>query len=183
MIALGIDPGLTGAICGINSVTRAVVIVDMPTREVIGGGMVKSRIDGRELANAMRALAPADLGPPVVTCELVHAIAGKREGQGGMQQMASLMRSFGAIEAILDAMRYPCSFVRPQEWKKFYDLGATAAEKELPQSQRSTAMKRRALEMAHSLYPQTQATSLRLAKHHNRAEALLLAHFGLSRHA
>lgn len=165
LISIGIDPGLTGAIAAINPLTGAAVIVDLPTVEVIGGGMVKRRIDGLQLARALRVMVEA--GNSVsVTCELVHAIAGKREGQGGMQQMGSLMRTFGAIEAILDAVRFPTSYVRPQAWKKTFGL---------------TKDKGAGLDMARRLYPGAGAAFLTRAKDHNRAEALLIAHFGMQR--
>lgn len=172
MIALGIDPGLTGAIASINSATNAVIIVDMPTKEVAGGGLVSRRVDGRELANALRALVPASEAA-IVTCELVHAIAGKAKGQGGMQQMGSMMRSFGGIECILDAMRYETAWVRPQEWKKFYGLRREGEES-------PTIVKAKSLDMARRLFPGAQ-DPLKRAKDHNRAEALLIAHFGLAR--
>jgi hypothetical protein len=164
MIAIGIDCGLTGAIAAINATTHAVAIADMPTREVAGGGLVQRRIDGRALANLLRTMAPESA---ILTCELVHAIAGKESGQGGMQQMGSMMRSFGAIEAIVDALRLTATWPRPQAWKKFYGLGKDKGE---------------ALDMARTLYPEAQAYLAR-AKDHNRAEALLIAHFGLRSHA
>lgn len=164
-IFLGIDPGLTGAIAAINSRGGGVAILDMPTKQVTGGGLVNRRVDGRALAAFLRRLAPVD-ETAILTCELVHAIAGKETGQGGMQQMGSLMRSFGAIEAIVDALRLTAHWPRPQEWKKFYRLGK---EKDA------------SLDMARRLYPDAQ-TLLARVKDHNRAEALLIAHFGLSHH-
>ena len=90
------------------------------------------------------------------------------EARGGAsaQVMGSLMRSVGAIEAALDITGWEVDRVRPQAWKRCYGLGAE---------------KYASLLKAKALYPSLADTDLRLAKHHNRAEALLLAHFGATK--
>jgi crossover junction endodeoxyribonuclease RuvC len=162
MIYLGIDPGLTGAVAAINSANDSAMLFDLPTKEVIGGGMVKRRIDGLDLAHMLRTLA-SSTDDVLVTCELVGVMGGKNNA---VQTQGSLMRTFGAIEAILDAVRFPTNYVRPQAWKKFYDLGKD---------------KSAGLDMARRLYPSAQ-DALKRVKDHNRAEALLLAHYGRAHH-
>lgn len=164
MIYVGIDPGLTGAVAFINTAGGAVVIEDIPTRDVTGGAVVRKRVDGLELARMLRRHCPADQRA-LVTLEAVHAIAGKREGQGGMQQMGSLERTSGAIEAVLEVLRMPFVAVYPQSWKRLYDLSKD---------------KNAARDMAQRLYPDAQAMLARV-KDHNRAEALLIAHYGLTK--
>jgi crossover junction endodeoxyribonuclease RuvC len=178
VIVVGIDPGLSGAIAAINTRTGGVVIEDMPTKETGAGGTVQRRIDGRALAVMLRRLAPADeVGDkgPFVVCELVHAIAGKRDGQGGMQQMGSLMRTLGAVEAVLDAMQFESTYVRPQGWRPIY--GGSLKVDEPDQRKRVEAQKKAARELAMRMYPAAQDL-LKRVKDHNRAEALLIAHFG-----
>lgn len=163
MIAIGIDPGLTGAIAFVDH--RSCVIEDLPTMALPGDGMVRRKIDGRAFAEMLRRHTVP--GEPVrVFCEAVHAISGapgRKQIGGSIQTQASLMRTLGAIEAVLECMRMTPEMVYPQKWKKFYALG----------SDKSAALTR-----ARELYPALAVTSLRLAKFHNRAEALLIAHWG-----
>lgn len=167
MIAVGIDPGLTGAIAFVDH--RSCVIEDLPTMELPGDGMVRRKIDGRAFAEMVRRhCAPGE--SVRVFCEAVHAIAGKPGGKqigGTIQSQASLMRSLGAIEAVLEALRMPPEMVFPQRWKRFYQLDGD---------------KKAALKKARELYPDLANTTLRMVKNHNRAEALLIAHWGLRVH-
>jgi len=162
VIYVGIDPGLTGAVAFIDG--DRISIEDIPTREVTGGAVVRKRVNGLELARMLRRHCPADKAA-LVTIEAVHAIAGKREGQGGMQQMGSLERTSGAIEAVLEVLRMPFVAVYPQSWKRLYEL---SKDKDAARS------------MAMRLYPDAQAMLAR-KKDHNRAESLLIAHYGLTK--
>jgi len=154
VILVGIDPGLTGAASFIDTRGRCSV-EDLPTKELPGNGLIKRRIDGYALARMLRDGCPAD-EPVLVLVEEVHAMGGS-----AVQTMGSMMRSVGAIESVLEVLRLKVHPVRPQAWKKFFGLGADKAE---------------SLRVARSLYP---GAPLQLAKHHNRAEAVLIAHFGL----
>ena len=73
--------------------------------------------------------------------------------------LASLPR--GAYEGVLDMLRLPFRSVEPQVWKGFYGIGAS---------------KREALHKALVLYPDAP---VRLMADHNKAEALLIAHWAL----
>lgn len=157
MIGVGIDPGLTGAVAFVDSRGSA-VIKDIPTIELPGNGMVRRRVDGRALAQLMRQQIPAVEGVRV-WIEDVHAIGGS-----SMQTMGSMMRSLGAIEAVLEVLRLSPEPVNPKAWKRFYGLGSD---------------KGASLTTARTLYPSLACNALKLAKHHNRAEALLIAHRGL----
>jgi hypothetical protein len=156
VIAVGIDPGLSGAIAFITH-AGGVVIEDLPTVPLPGNGLVKRRIDSRSLADIVRHHVPAG-EPVVVRMEQVGAMGGKNNA---VQTQVSLGRTLGAIESVLELLRMPPVMVQPQAWKKFYGLGRDKAE---------------AMACARRLYPEVP---LRLAKHHNRAEALLIAHHGL----
>lgn len=156
MIAVGIDPGLTGAAAFVDS-RGTCAIVDLPTVPLSGGGLIKRRIAGDVLARSLRDFCP--VGETVlVAVEAVHTMGGRNNA---VQTQGSLMRSLGAIEAVLEVLRLPFQAVEPQVWKGFYGLGAE---------------KRASLEKALALYP---AAPLRLAKDHNKAEALLIAHWAL----
>jgi hypothetical protein len=77
--------------------------------------------------------------------------------------MGSLMGTRRAIEAVLDIAGIKILAVQPQTWKRHFGLLKTE--------------KGQSLETARSLYPLAGHMLLR-QKDHNRAEALLLAHYG-----
>lgn len=155
MVFIGIDPGLTGAISFIDS-RGSCVIEDIPTVELPGNGMVKRKVDSLALARLVRQHCPAS-EQAMVMCEAVRAMGGKNNA---VQTQGSLMRTLGAIEAVFEVLRFPWQIVEPQAWKRFYGLGSDKAA---------------SLATARALYP---GAPLKLAKHHNRAEALLIAHYG-----
>lgn len=155
MIIIGIDPGLTGALAFIDS-RGGCVVEDIPTVELPGKGMVKRKVDGLALARLVRQHCPAADGAMVV-CEAVRAMGGKNNA---VQTQGSLMRTLGAIEAVFEVLRFPWQIVEPQAWKRHYGLSSE---------------KGASLVTARTLYP---SAPLKLAKHHNRAEALLIAHYG-----
>ena len=159
MIAMGVDPGLTGAVAWVDS-KGSCVVVDLPTVELPGNGLVKRRIDGLALARLIRTHCPAAEGV-LALCEQVGTMGGQNNA---VQTQGSLMRSLGAIEAVLEVLRMPPQMVRPQAWKSHYGVGSDKAA---------------SLATARALYP-CAADALKLAKHHNRAEAVLIAHYGLT---
>ncbi len=165
MIVVGIDPGLTGALAFVHA--GQAVIEDIPTLPLTGKGLVTRRIDGLKLAEIARRHCPADACVTVI-CEAVGTMGGKNNA---VQTQGSLLRSLGAIEAVFDVLRWPCLMVRAQEWQKHYLLAGKKTEKrargELPA----------AISKAAALYPGARHQLLRV-KDHNRAEALLIAHYG-----
>jgi len=154
MIIIGVDPGLTGAISFIDS-RGSLVVEDIPTVAIENAGMVKRKVDGLALARLVRNNCPAAEIASVV-CESVRAMPGN-----AIQTQGSLMRSLGAIEAVFEVLRFPFLLVEPQTWKKHYGLKAD---------------KSASLTVARTLYPQCNAIAR--AKDHNRAESILLAHYG-----
>lgn len=156
MIIVGVDPGLTGAIAFLGP--GLVRVVDMPTVDLPGAGLVSRRVDARGLADIVRHGVPAGESCLVVV-EQVRTMGGKNNA---VQTQGSLMRTLGAIEAVFDMMRIKPIMVEPQTWKGFYALGTVKAD---------------SLIRARELYP-SAGPHLRLARHHNRAESLLIAHWG-----
>jgi hypothetical protein len=157
MILVGIDAGLTGAAAFIDSRDGGCVVEDLPTKNLAGDGLIKRRIDGYGFALMLRKHCAA--GQPVlVLMEQVGAMGGKNNA---VQTQVSLGRSLGALEAAIEILRLPLHMVQPQTWKRFFGLGSDKAE---------------SLRVARALYPDAP---LELAKHHNRAESVLIAHYGL----
>lgn len=167
MITIGIDIGLTGALAAIDS-RGSCSVVDLPT--LPDGKGSGSRLDGRALLNLIRQFVPvAEAG--LVLFEDVRPVPniGKRERRTSIVTEGGLMRSRGIVEAVIDIARLERRIVQPQTWKRHYGLKREKDEKD-------AAYKGRSLDVARRLYP---LADIPLAKHHNRAEALLIAHFGL----
>lgn len=170
MIIIGIDPGLTGAVAMINTANGFCDVQDLPTIELEGGGLVKRRIQGRILGLQMRQMVPPG-HEPLVFLEQVGAMGGQNNA---VQTQASLAGTFMGIRCVLDILRWPPTLVQPQRWKAKFGLARKkAGPAGKPESE--SAYKGRHLQLARELYP---SAPLHLAKHHNRAEALLIAHYG-----
>lgn len=188
MIIIGIDPGVSGAIAKVWFQTdrTEVQIVDLPTMDVGKKGATKNVLDVRATAGILRAMR----GTTVDTIFLLESIplgpamrrAPKRgegypipgapsdeDGQTG-QSLVTITRQFylgGQIEGILAAIGARYEIVNPQVWKRAMMPGE-AREKD--------AARQKALQ----LFPQA-AEELKLKKHHNRGEALLLCEWGRRR--
>ena len=158
MIALAIDIGLTGALAAVDSFGKAQV-VDLQT---VPDGKTR-RLCGRQLIVAIRSLVPA--GEPALL--VFEDVRPRPMGNGGahgnsMHSQASLMRSRGIVEAVADIARIEVSTVQPATWKRHFGL----------LKQEKGASREKAL----ALYP-ALAAELKRVKDHNRAEAVLLAHW------
>ncbi len=163
MVVIGIDGGLTGAIAFLHP-DRAIV-VDLPTVPLDVGGVVQRRVHGPALASIVRQFCPR--GEPILA--VVEDLA--TGGQGSMAQTNnSQYRTRGTIECALEMLGLEVKAVPPQRWKKMY--GLVANRKSL-----SKPGKKDSLALARELYPALSQGELRLALHHNRAEAALIAHW------
>lgn len=159
---IGIDPGLSGAIAAIDHLGQA-RIIDLPTKPMEWAGFGDRRIDCRALARALRELyQPAE--PVTVMLEEVGIMGARGNAIG---TVGSLCGTACLILGALDILGIQPQTVRPQAWKKTYGLKKEAGETD-------TAWKKRHCAMALSLYPSAPITR---AKDHNRAEALLIAHY------
>lgn len=169
-IFIGIDIGLTGALArvGGNLPSR---IVDIPTvadgepRAGRGTGTFQPRrIHGRQLLNLLRELAPAEEGVLAVIEDVKARPMGNAERHfNSFHSQNSLVLSRGVVQAVLDIAGIRTEVVQPQTWKRLFGLNG--------------ADKDDSLQVARDLYPGL-AADLARKKDHNRAESLLLAHFG-----
>lgn len=158
MILIGIDIGVTGAVAAIDA-HGSPAIEDIPTLVVPGKRMVRRRVDPCGLAKILRRMVPAGEAATVVF-EDVHAFPGTRNSP---QSQGSLMHSRGMVEAVVELARFSVHAVQPSAWKRF--VGLIGEDK------------REACKVAATLYPSASLMLERL-KDHNRADALLLAHYG-----
>lgn len=149
---VGIDPGLSGAIALLNPTTRSVDIYDMP---------LVAQKSGREvtdLHNLARLLSPIGDGAQIAILEQVGAMP-----KQGVTSMFRFGQNYGALQMCLAGHGYATHDVTPQRWKKHFGLNSDG------DASRGLAIQR---------FPEL-AEHLRLKKHHNRAEAVLLALYGL----
>jgi crossover junction endodeoxyribonuclease RuvC len=149
---IGIDPGLSGALAVLAPDGTVERLADLP---VIRDGRL-AWIDGCGLQSL---LIDSLYGRPA------RAIV-ERVGAMPKQGVASAFTfgvTFGSILAVLQARHLSIELVTPTTWKRALGLGSD---------------KRASLDKARLLYP---TADLDLAKHDGRAEALLLAHWALTR--
>lgn len=177
MIHIGIDPGIAGAVCELDSTTRTVRFFDTPIVQVKSGKTMKNMLNIPECVALLRALSEG--GNVKATIEKVSpmpgmpgrsfaaANPGKPQGMG-VTSAFSFGKGYGIWLGILSALAIPFEEAHPLTWKKtmMADMGK---EKD---ASRVKAMQ---------LYPAT-ASGLTLKKHHGRADALLLAEFGRRTH-
>ena len=165
---VGIDPGLSGALAFIH-VSGEVALEDIPVI-AIASGAVRRRVDGALLkAMLLRHCPPAE--PVRIFCEDI-AVAMGGQGSAAMT-MVSLGRTLGAIEGVTDALRMPLRLVAPKEWKGLYGLKGKSKD----DAGRGKGELPKAMLLARRLYPQA-IPMLERVKDADRAEALLIAHFG-----
>lgn len=163
---VGIDPGLTGA-CAVLDHNGLRAIFDLPTMPVPGAGpdaKVQRKLDGHALCAALLKHCPVSEGKPQVTIEAVRVMGGQNNA---IQTQGSLLRTLGAVETVVECLRYPLTYAAPQSWKRHFGL--------IDPKLKDTERKRKALECARRLYP--DCAEIGRAKDHNRAEALLMAHW------
>lgn len=176
MISLGIDIGLSGAIAAVRG-EQLLGLEDMPTREKPGTSLVRREIDPKALREAiLRLCGPCKDEAIAVSLEHVFAMGPATTGHGsgrghGVSGAFALGETRGAVRAVIEILGLAPAWISPVSWKRHFGLTAQHGEKV-----DKGASRRRALE----LYP---AADLRLAKHHNRAEAILIARFAYERFA
>jgi crossover junction endodeoxyribonuclease RuvC len=167
MKVLAIDIGISGAIACLGIGESHVS--DLP---LIDSGSDRW-LDGRGIYDRLLALVPVD-----ERCILVvEDVRPRSQGNGGrslnsMGSQGSMMRSRGVIEAAASIARFSITWVQPQTWKRHYGLKRAAGEPD-------GAVKERGRQLALSLFPEHDQ-NLQFKYHHNRADALLMAHWGRS---
>jgi len=149
-IIIGFDPGSTSAAFAIITKRGGFVHVeDAPRLDYPSNAAV--------LAGHLDGYIAGATGASVIL-EQVHAYSGQ-----GVSSTFKFGVGYGIIQGIVGAYGLPLHLVRPQTWKKSLGLNNEA---------------KASLALARELYP--DATHLlKRVKDHNRAEALLLAHYGL----
>lgn len=173
MIVIGCDPGLTGALAFIDHHGALLALDDIPTMANPDAGpktLVKREIDVCALFDLLRERVPPQ---EAALCAMEHVSV---MGGKGSQAIVSLAATKASIMAVLRLARLTTRRVTPREWQRFFGISQPepGAVNELGGRERNT--KHQSLRAARTLFPDAPLT---LAKHHNRAEALLIARFAL----
>jgi hypothetical protein len=155
VITVGIDIGLTGAIAATDH--RGIVAVhDLP--------LADGRLCGLGLFQLLRNMVPLDEAGLVIIEDVRPRPMVNGNARGNtMHSQGSLMRSRGIVEAAVDIARLQLRVVQPQTWKRHFGLLRTEKDE--------------ARQVALRLFPMA-ADALKRKKDHNRADALLIAHYG-----
>jgi len=178
MMLCGIDPGLTGALALIRETAAgdAISFFDTPVLEIKTKQRTHRVIDIAEIANIlMRELgrnaeahvyiekvsaAPIGMkGRGNQMCPVCH-----RTPQPGATSTFNFGMGFGMWQGVLAGLQLPVTLVHPRTWK-------SAVMKDMGQEKGASIIR------AKQLYPMA-SPSLNLVKHHGRADALLIAHWG-----
>ena len=155
MLIIGIDPGISGAICFFEK-GEIKDVIDMPV--MAEGKKNKKQINGsqifNEISNRIRDYKTENVN---VVIEQVSAMPGQ-----GVTSMFNFGQSYGILKGICSAMQLPMFFVRPAKWKKYFNLLKTEKD----------ASRSKVIE----IFPYISA-KLSRKKDSNKADAILLASY------
>ncbi|MDA9629391.1 crossover junction endodeoxyribonuclease [Candidatus Pelagibacter sp.] len=155
MLVIGIDPGLSGSICFFQN-GKIIDVVEMPT--MTEGKKNKKQVNGSQIFNEIsERIKKLDKKNVKVIIEQVSAMPGQ-----GVTSMFNFGQSYGILKGICSAMQLPMYFVRPAQWKKYFNL--INSEKD--------ASRARAIE----IFPYF-SSELSRKKDSNKADAILIASF------
>ncbi len=155
MLIIGIDPGISGAICFFED-GQVKEIIDMPV--MADGKKNKRQINGpqvyNEILKRINKLQKKDI---TVVIEQVSAMPGQ-----GVTSMFNFGQSFGVLKGICSAMQLSMFFIRPAKWKKYFGLIKTEKD----------ASRTKVIE----IFPYI-SSELSRKKDSNKADAVLIASF------
>ena len=155
MLIIGIDPGISGSICFLDN-GKILDVIEMPT--MTDGKKNKKQVNGSQVYNEVtKRIKQYEKNQIRVVIEHVSAMPGQ-----GVTSMFNFGQSFGILKGICTAMQLPMYFVRPAEWKKYFNL--LNSEKD--------ASRTRAIE----IFPYF-SSQLSRKKDSNKADAILIASF------
>ena len=155
MLIIGIDPGISGAICFFEN-GEIKDVIDMPV--MADGKKNKKQINGSQIFNEISTRIKNYKAENInVVIEQVSAMPGQ-----GVTSMFNFGQSFGVLKGICAAMQLPIFLVRPAKWKKHFELINSSKD----------ASRTKVIEM----YP-SFAEQLSKKKDVNKSDAILIARF------
>lgn len=176
-VYVGIDPGISGAICVYDYDTRAIKFYDTPTVQIKSGKTLKNQMDPHAASLLLQQLAGEKmmgLDRCLVTIEKVAPMPSFNRNTDGVVEERRTMgvtssfnfgMGFGMWIGICAALQLPYELVHPATWKSKLMAGMAKGK----DASRVKAMQ---------LFPQI-AKDLSRKKDHGRADALLLAVYGV----
>jgi len=153
MIIFGIDPGISGAISILEN-KMVIEVFDMPT--MIDGKKNKKQVNGAQVTNIIKERLDKNK-EVIVVVEHVNAMPGQ-----GVTSMFNFGQSFGVIKGICSALSLPIYFVRPNKWKKYFNLIKTNKD----------ASRTKVIQ----IYPEI-SNKISKKKDSNKADAILIARY------
>jgi len=155
MLIIGIDPGISGAICFFED-GKVKEIIDMPT--MAEGKKNKKQVNGPQIYNEIYSrTSKLQKKEIIIVIEQVSAMPGQ-----GVTSMFNFGQSFGVLKGICSAMQLSMYFVRPAKWKKYFSLIKTEKD----------ASRTKVIE----IFPYI-SSQLSRKKDSNKADAILIASF------
>ena len=155
MLVIGIDPGISGAICFFEN-GQVKEIINMPV--MADGKKNKRQINGPQTYNEiLKRINNYPKKDIIVVIEQVSAMPGQ-----GVTSMFNFGQSFGVIKGICSAMQLSTFFIRPTKWKKYFGLIKTEKD----------ASRTKVIE----IFPYI-SSELSRKKDSNKADAVLIASF------
>ena len=153
MIAIAIDPGVSGAIAAVKDGRTLVALHEMPVLRVVKNAKVSRSVDGAGLARIVREIMFKD--PKEYYASVVEKTS-SMSGQG-VASTYSMGHSRGVAEGVLLALNLPMDLVAPAVWKRQMKL---TNDKEYVRGQ---------------VQMQFPEADLSRKKDHDKAEAIALA--------
>ena len=155
MLIIGIDPGISGAICFMER-GRIIDVIDMPS--MADGKKNKKQVNGSQVFNEIsRYTMNKSIEDIKVIIEHVSAMPGQ-----GVTSMFNFGQSFGILKGVCSAMNLSIHFVRPVKWKKHFNLINSSKD----------ASRTKAIE----IFPYF-SVNLSKKKDANKADAILIASY------
>ena len=155
MLIIGIDPGISGALCFMEQ-GKIIDVIDMPS--MADGKKNKKQVNGSQVFNEISKYLK-DNKPENVKVIIEHVTA--MPGQG-VTSMFNFGQSFGILKGVCSAMNLSMHFVRPAKWKKHFNLINASKD----------ASRTKAIE----IYPSI-SNKLSRKKDSNKADAILIARY------
>lgn len=156
-LILGVDPGLGGALAYYNFKQKTLdALYDIPTTE---DGKGNKAVDVYALAAIIQTHAEETL------CAVIEDVGAAPKQ--GLSSTFKFGRISGILAGVVASSFIPIYFVKPAVWKVGMGLQSDGP-----------ASKGRSLDLAKSLFPEAIGQYFTLKKHHDRAEACLIAFFG-----
>lgn len=156
MYVLGIDQGLDGAIALVDG-ENVIQLHDIPSEPNGSNGQIKRRVDAAALRSLIRSALSGRAQETLIVMEAQQSF-----GMEGRSSLFWFGETVGVIRGLV-AGYHVAPGLSPNRWKRAYGLLGEGKDS--------------SIDVAKSLYP-SAAPLLKLKKHHNRADAILIAQYG-----